>query len=116
MWSLSGLEALYCNNESSIKYQIRNRAPMIVERYAIEDIDKNISKGYDFRSRLFHGDVKIRNPLIDEDGDRMDQKHHEAQADKYADFFCLLLTCSICAAIEERSQEIFFKELGEFSK
>jgi hypothetical protein len=115
MWSLAGLEALYCNNESSIKYQIRNRAPLVVERYRIKDLDKNISKGYDFRSRLFHGDIPIRSPLADYDDDYQDKRHHRRQADEYANFFCLLLTCSVTAAIEEKSQDIFFNETCQFS-
>jgi hypothetical protein len=116
MWSLAGLEALYCNNESSIKYQIRKRAPIVVDRFGIIDLDRNISRGYDFRSRLFHGDIKIRSPIADDDSDYDDDKYHKLQADIYADFFCLLLTCSIKAAIEEKSQEILFEERGNFVK
>ncbi|WP_157082636.1 hypothetical protein [Sphingomonas asaccharolytica] len=116
MWSLAGLEALYCNNEASIKYQIRKRAPIIVDRYGIIDLDKNISKGYDFRSRLFHGDVKIRSPIADDDSGYTDDKNHKRQADLYADFFCLLLTCSIMAAIEEQSQDVVFEECASFVK
>lgn len=114
MWSLAGLEALYCNNESSIKYQIRNRAPLLVARYKIRDLDKHISRGYDFRSRLFHGDVKIKSPIAHDDDDYNDDRHHELQADQYADFFCLLLTCSVSAAIEEKSQEVFFNQTCQF--
>lgn len=115
LWSLAGLEALFCENESSIIYQIKRRAPLLLRKFEIENLIQEISKGYNFRSRLFHGDVKIRSPFADGDTGFDDEKHHETQASHYADFFCLLLHCSILACVESNTQDISFSEVCDVS-
>lgn len=112
LWALAGLEALFCDNESSITYQIRRRAPLLLEKYEIANLDKQISKGYNFRSRLFHGDIKISSPHADEIND--DDDLHDLKADEYSDFFCLLLNCSILRCMEMDAQNVLFSESCEF--
>lgn len=116
LWALAGLEALYCDNESSISYQIRRRAPLLLEKFEIANLDKQISKGYNFRSRLFHGNVKISSPFADEINDDDDQDHHDLQADRYSDFFCLLLNCSILRCMRWMLRILFFQRAVSLSQ
>jgi len=109
LWSLAGLEALFCDSESGISHQIKKRAPLLVDRFLFSGLDRRISKGYNFRSRLFHGDIPIRSRLISDDFDNYDT-HYEYQAEEHSSFFLLLLTCSIVSCIRSTRHEISFKE------
>jgi hypothetical protein len=113
LWSLAGLEALFCDSSSSVLYQIRRRAPLLNSEFDRNELDKHIKSGYNFRSRLFHGDVQIRS-LIAED-DEFDDKHHEIESEKYSDFFALLLSRCISFCIEKSIQEVTFREAVDFN-
>jgi len=114
MWSLAGLEALFCDSEAGITYQIRRRAPLLLSDYPIRNLDKMLVKGYAFRSRLFHGDVRMVSAFR-RDEYPSDDNGYELEAEKYADFFLAILCCSIRACIERGSTEVTFSDGVNFS-
>jgi hypothetical protein len=108
LWSLAGLEALLCDSSSSTMYQIRRRAPLIVKSFQFRDLDKSISRGYNFRSRLFHGDVLMRNKFLESDPDQDDD--HDLDTERYGMFFTSLLNCALLECIETQATEVVFSE------
>lgn len=114
LWSLAGLEALFCDSEAGITYQIRRRAPLLLSDYPIQNLDKMLVKGYGFRSRLFHGDVKMVSALRFGE-DLSEENDYESEAETYADFFLSVLCCSIRTCIERDSTEVAFSDGVRFS-
>jgi len=111
LWSLAGLEALLCDSSSSILYQIRRRAPLLGNAFNFKNLDNLISKGYNFRSRLFHGNVRIRNPIVEDDNMYDLKTYYESDADKYANFFLTLLSCALISCLQQGRLDIHFNEM-----
>lgn len=75
VWLTAGLEALACDNSNSIAVQLQRRLPLICRGAPFNDIRKFIREAYDFRSRLFHGDIAIHSRFNENDVDWSDRRY-----------------------------------------
>lgn len=114
LWATAGLEALACDGGSSVSAQLRRRLPTLCARMSFKDLDRSLRETYNFRSRLFHGDIPVYNAFnrddTDSSPDRCDYKLSE-----YGQMLQLILVCAIWECVEQGAISIRFSDDPHFS-
>ncbi|MCJ8190405.1 HEPN domain-containing protein [Sphingomicrobium aestuariivivum] len=108
LWTIASLEALYCDSSSAIAYQIRRRAPLLSAEIRGHDMNKLINKGYGFRSRIFHGDIRMESIFAERDDCPDD--HHTLKSSDHTDAFLAVAVSSIACCISNDWHEVTFEE------
>ena len=109
LWITAALEALACDNSSSISQQLRKRLPQVCSRIDFKDLAGFVRDAYDFRSRLFHGDIAIDSRLNPDEVSWQPQRY-DARLEHFALGLRLLLISALWDCIAKGSYEIRFEE------
>lgn len=109
LWVVAGIEALCCDSPKGQLYQIRKRLPTLVGNYDSDKFLSMISKAYDFRSRLFHGQVNVYSPYSDAIDDRS-KGDFEDGIDINAGLLAFLLNCALSDLMTQGASEVLFNE------
>ena len=109
LWATAGLEAIACDSNSSVSFQLKRRLPMICDTMPFKNVAKLVSDAYGFRSRLFHGDIPIMN-CFNEDEVNWHSGRYDAKLAYYGLVLQLLLLSAIWKAILENSTNLTFVE------
>ncbi len=104
LWSLLGIEAIYCTERKNILKQLRNNIRLVMGD--VKNHTKLINQMYDFRSRFVHGNTEIPPLLCEAYSTNEDEKFNDR---KYAvtKLSIAILICSI--------QEMIVKDMNKFS-
>lgn len=113
LWSTAGLEAVACDNSNSIRNQLKRRLPLLCDLIPFTAVGKTVSDGYDFRSRLFHGDIPTINSFLPDDVGWNEDRYDYKIAD-YSLAFQLMLIAIIWKSISLGANEIVFQETAYF--
>ncbi len=115
LWSIAGLEAIACKGQDSKRSRLKLRTPHICELIPFANVAKTAVNGYDFRSRLFHGDIPTINSFSPDDvgwgKDRYDYKISD-----YSVAFQLMLIAIVWKSIKLDANHIIFQEEAEFCR
>lgn len=109
LWSLVGIESLYCSGKEGLSEQIFNKTQIYLG--PMTDFKKRIKQMYDFRSRLVHGDMNIP-PYYYNNTD----SEHDLYSDKLYDSSVLavsILTITLQKMIVENKNKLIFKTIVE---
>jgi hypothetical protein len=92
-WLLSALEALFADSNQGVSNQIADKWRII----ANGDIDKKqlrkiVSKVYNYRSRLLHGDIAVPS-LVNNSQEVIEKSHEEMQ--EYKEFALIMILVSL---------------------
>ena len=102
LWSLIGIEALYCSGKEGLSEQIFTKTQIFLGE--IIDYKKKLKQMYDFRSRLIHGDLNIPpNHFYDDDNPFRDQLFDSTV------FAVAILTATLQKMVYENKKELNFK-------
>lgn len=113
LWSTAGLEAIACDNSNSIRNQLKRRLPLLFDLIPFVAVGKTVSDGYDFRSRLFHGDIPTINSFVPDVVGWSEERYDYKVAD-YSLAFQLMLIAIIWKSILFGANEIVFRETAHF--
>ncbi len=104
-WSLIGIEALFCKGKEGLSNQIFNKTQVLLGE--ISDYKKKLTKMYEFRSRLIHGDLEIPPNHYEFE----DENEEEYQENLYQAAFLAvaILTATFQKMVELDKNEIDFK-------
>lgn len=115
LWATAGLEAIACGGEDSKRKQLKLRMPQVCGLMPFANAAKTVVDGYDFRSRLFHGDIPTINSFAPDDigwgKDRYDYKISD-----YSVAFQMMLIAAVWKSIKLDANHITFQETAEFSR
>ena len=109
VWVTAALEALACDGSNSISSQLRRRLPQLCSRIEFKDASSFIREAYDFRSRLFHGDIGVDSRFNPDDVSWSPQRY-DARSEHFALGLRLLLTAAFWECIANGGYEIIYKE------
>jgi len=110
IWSLIGIEALYCSGKEGLSEQIFKKTQVFLGE--ILDFKKRLKQMYDFRSRLIHGDLNIPPNHYYDDGDEENVKFEE---DLYGSTILAVavLTATLQKMVHEKRNCLNFKYVIE---
>lgn len=114
LWSTAGLETLACDGQSSISVQLKRRLPLICDLIPFRSVVKGVSTAYDFRSRLFHGNISTINSFNRDEVGQNDNRYDSKLAE-YGLMLQLMVIAVIWKAIERKSYILTFEETASFS-
>jgi len=106
LWSLIGIESLYCSSKDGIADQIFERSQLVLG--PITDFKKRLKSMYNFRSRFIHGDLMISSSIaqsfITEEVENFSEEFYQASILAIA-----ILTASLQKMVEMDKSELSFK-------
>lgn len=111
-WGVAALEALAADSNQEIRAKIIRRIPKIFDCLKMKDPRKFLGVAYDFRSRLFHGDLPIFNKVTYPEGPPPDIKDVDSDCHEYGMTICAIVISIIWRCVKNKSYEVeFFEEV-----
>lgn len=106
LWSLIGIEAVYCSSKDGISEQIFERSQLVLG--PIIDFKKRLKSMYNFRSRFIHGDLMIPSSIAKsfatEEVENFSEEFYQASILAVA-----ILTATLQKIVEMDKSELGFK-------
>lgn len=99
-WAMLGIEALYASGSSNILTQIKEKVNIVLGEP--KEFKNRLSKLYNFRSRLVHGDIDFSSRLGEDDWDDFEKEYYDQVS-----FATSILLASI--------KKLIAKDLTEFN-
>lgn len=112
VWGIAALETPAADSSVGIRQALSNRIPQICTVLPVESLRKLVSTIYDYRSRLFHGDIPLRNRISAEDDYYDDELL--AKASDYGDLVMLIVTAIIVESALRGTYRVRFEEQAIF--
>lgn len=113
LWSIAALEAIAAQSSAGVRNSLTRRIPPLVKKLGLKNATKLIGAIYDFRSRVFHGDVALHNPISDPDG--FEVKGPEGRMHEFGLISSLMVLAIIWECVERGAYEIRFDESPTFA-
>lgn len=108
LWSLIGIESLYCSTKEGIGEQIYERSQLVLG--PITDFKRRLKSMYNFRSRFIHGDLMIPSTISksfsSEEMENYSEEFYQATILAVA-----ILTATIQTIVEMDKNELGFKTI-----
>lgn len=113
LWATAGLEAVACDSSNSVSAQLKRRLPLICNLMPFTDVAKSVTEAYNFRSRLFHGDISMVNSFNPDEVDWSEDRY-DSKMSKFGLMLQLMLISIIWRAVKEGANALTFAEVAEF--